>query len=123
MVVSSHGGSPSKVWLPDSIQNQGEPPPQLPTTGETSSEDLFAQFPGPVEADLSELKVVADGTFGYAHLIDHSALTDKDGKKVESTVRTTDVFRKMGGKWLIVHEHNSVPVDLATGKADMTAKP
>jgi ketosteroid isomerase-like protein len=60
---------------------------------------------------------------GYAHLISHSVLTDKDGKKAEINVRTTDVFRKTGGKWLIVHEHNSVPVDLATGKADMMSKP
>jgi uncharacterized protein (TIGR02246 family) len=86
-------------------------------------EDLFTQFPGPAEADLSDLKVVAQGTFAYAHLIVHSVLTDKDGKKLEGTVRTTDVFRKTGGKWLIVHEHNSVPVDLSTGKADMMAKP
>ncbi|HTU44025.1 MAG TPA: SgcJ/EcaC family oxidoreductase [Bryobacteraceae bacterium] len=86
-------------------------------------EELFAQFPGPAEADLSELKVFVQGTMGYAHLIVHSALTDKDGKKVEADVRTTDVFRKANGKWLIVHEHNSVPVDLATGKADMMSKP
>jgi hypothetical protein len=25
--------------------------------------------------------------------------------------------------WLIVHEHDSVPVDVASGKADITAKP
>jgi uncharacterized protein (TIGR02246 family) len=86
-------------------------------------EDLFAQFPGPAEADMSHLNAKTNGTFGYAHLIVHSALTDKDGKRVESNVRTTDVFRKANGKWLIVHEHNSVPVDLATGKADLMAKP
>jgi len=86
-------------------------------------EDLFAQFPGPTDASMSELNVITAGTFGYAHLIVHSVLTDKDGKKTEGNVRTTDVFRKTGGKWLIVHEHNSIPVDLATGKADMMAKP
>jgi ketosteroid isomerase-like protein len=86
-------------------------------------EELFAAFPGSAEADMSDLKIFVQGTMGYAHLIGHSVLTDKSGKKLESNVRTTDVFRKIGGKWLIVHEHNSVPVDLATGKADMMAKP
>lgn len=86
-------------------------------------DELFAEFSGPAEADMSDLKVFVQGTMGYAHLIVHSVLTDKDGKKTESNVRTTDVFRKTGGKWLIVHEHNSVPVDFATGKADMMAKP
>lgn len=86
-------------------------------------EDLFAQFPGPAEADMSHLNVTANGAFGYAHLIVHSALTDKQGKKLETDVRTTDVFRKVNGKWLIVHEHNSFPVDLATGKAELLSKP
>ncbi|HEX3681871.1 MAG TPA: SgcJ/EcaC family oxidoreductase [Bryobacteraceae bacterium] len=86
-------------------------------------EDLFAQYPGPAEAEMSDLHVTANGTFGYAHLIVHSVLTDKDGKRTEADVRTTDVFRKTGGTWLIVHEHNSVPVDLATGKADFMTKP
>jgi len=32
-------------------------------------------------------------------------------------------LRRMGGKWLIFQEHVSVPVDLATGKADLLSKP
>lgn len=30
-----------------------------------------------------------------------------------SPVRVTDAYRKTGGKWLIVREHASVPVDLS----------
>jgi uncharacterized protein (TIGR02246 family) len=86
-------------------------------------EGLFAQYPGPIEAGMSDLSVTADRTLGYAHLVVHAVFTDKDGNKTDTSVRTTDVFRKTGGKWLIVHEHNSVPVDFATGKADLTAKP
>jgi uncharacterized protein (TIGR02246 family) len=86
-------------------------------------EDLFAQYPGPIEADMTDLNVTADRTLGYAHLIVHGIFTDKDGKKMDTNVRTTDVFRKTGGKWLIVHEHNSVPVDFVTAKADLISKP
>jgi hypothetical protein len=39
------------------------------------------------------------------------------------SVRVTDVLRKVNGKWLIVQEHVSVPVDLATAKADLTSRP
>jgi len=35
----------------------------------------------------------------------------------------TDIYRKINGKWLIIHEHISVPVDLTTNKADLAAKP
>jgi hypothetical protein len=38
-------------------------------------------------------------------------------------VRVTDGYRKVNGHWLVEHEHVSVPVDLDTGKPDMTSKP
>jgi ketosteroid isomerase-like protein len=47
----------------------------------------------------------------------------KDGNPIDVNIRVTDVLRKAKGKWLIVHEHVSVPVDLATGKADLASKP
>jgi ketosteroid isomerase-like protein len=31
----------------------------------------------------------------------------------------TEIYRKISGKWQIVHEHASVPVELKTGKADI----
>ena len=86
-------------------------------------DDLFAMFPTIQEASISDISVTADHNLGYARLITHGVFVDKTGKKMESYIRTTDVFRKSGGKWLIVHEHNSVPVDLATGQADMMSKP
>ena len=41
---------------------------------------------------------------------------------IDLTVRLTDVYRKINGNWLIVHEHVSVPVDLNTLKPDLTSK-
>jgi hypothetical protein len=35
----------------------------------------------------------------------------------------SDVYRRIHGEWLIVQEHVSVPVDLATGKPDLMSKP
>jgi hypothetical protein len=37
--------------------------------------------------------------------------------------RETDVYRKINGKWLVVEEHVSFPVDVATGKPDLLSKP
>jgi uncharacterized protein (TIGR02246 family) len=78
---------------------------------------------GPLKVEDSEMQVVSDGKLAYAHYIQHVAGTGKDGKPVDFTVRTTDVLRKVNGKWLIVHEHVSVPVDLASGKPDLASKP
>lgn len=36
-------------------------------------------------------------------------MTQKSGKREQSTLRWTVIFEKENGKWLIVHEHVSVP--------------
>jgi len=86
-------------------------------------EELFAAFPGPVQNNMSELSISAAGSLAYAHNIQSCNFTGKDGSKADLVVRVSDVLRKTNGKWLIVHEHVSVPVDLATGKADLQSKP
>jgi len=86
-------------------------------------EELFAAYPGPGEIEMSDLSVMTEGTLGYGHNIQHMTLTDKDGKKTTAILRLSNGYRKINGKWLISHEHVSVPVDLATGKADLTSKP
>jgi ketosteroid isomerase-like protein len=65
----------------------------------------------------------ASGVLVYSHRIDTWTLTDKAGKRVTLVFRVTDVYRKINGMWLIVHEHISFPVDPTTGKADMLSKP
>ena len=87
-------------------------------------EDFFAAYPGPVDMfDVTDLGIVSDGNLAFAHSIQHLVVTDKNGKKTDLTARVTDGYRKINGKWLIVLEHISVPVDINTGKADLSAKP
>lgn len=86
-------------------------------------EDLFAGFASIDSFEITDLTVETDGKLAYARSIQHATATDKDGKKMDITIRVTDVFRKINGQWLIIHEHSSVPVDLTTGKADLTSKP
>jgi uncharacterized protein (TIGR02246 family) len=86
-------------------------------------EELFAAFPGPVEVEMNEMSIVTEGTLGVSHDIDHWVLTDKEGKKITLTFRATNVYRKIDGKWRIIHEHNSFPVDLATGRTDFAGTP
>jgi uncharacterized protein (TIGR02246 family) len=80
-------------------------------------------FDGPITIEMTDLDVAADHNLGYGHSIQRVAGTDKKGKKIDLTVRVTDVYKKIRGQWLIVHEHVSVPVDLDTGKPDLSSKP
>lgn len=86
-------------------------------------EGLFSAYPGPVKNTVSELDITVVGSIAYGHDIQAGTFTRKDGSKLNVTVRVTDVYRKLNGKWLIVQEHVSLPVDLETGKADLLSKP
>ena len=86
-------------------------------------EDVFAGTVGPVMFSVSDLDVTAVGSVAYSHSIQDIRFTGKNGKTNDLIVRVTDVYRKTGGKWLIVQEHVSVPVDLDTGKPDLMSKP
>jgi ketosteroid isomerase-like protein len=87
-------------------------------------EDTLGLFPGPIEAGISDVDVTAGGgDIAYGHSIQTLSGTMKNGKKMNLTVRITDGYKRVNGQWLIAQEHVSVPVDLVTGKGDLTSKP
>jgi uncharacterized protein (TIGR02246 family) len=86
-------------------------------------QDFLGLFTGPITVGITDLSIVSDHNLAYGHSIQRVAGTDKAGKTIDLTVRVTDVYKKIKGHWLIVHEHVSVPVDLDTGKPDLSSKP
>lgn len=86
-------------------------------------QDFMGEVPGPMNFTLSDLAVTVVGPVGWSHSVQTLRYAAKDGSKKEFAVRVTDVYRKQAGKWLIVQEHVSVPVDVDTGKADLMSKP
>jgi ketosteroid isomerase-like protein len=88
-------------------------------------QDLLAMFSGPIKFEISDLSVASDGKIAYGHSIQHVWGKATDGSTIDMTVRVTDVYRKIDGKWLIVQEHVSVPIDFSSGKPvpDMMSKP
>jgi uncharacterized protein (TIGR02246 family) len=86
-------------------------------------EDFLGQFKGPPKFETTDLQITAADPLGYSHAIQHVSGTDTKGESIDLTVRVTDVYRKINGSWLIVHEHVSVPVDLDTNEPDLESKP
>jgi uncharacterized protein (TIGR02246 family) len=86
-------------------------------------QEFLDSFNGPITVELTDLDITADDNLAYSHSIQRVAGTDKQGEKLDLTVRVTDVYKKINGNWLVIHEHVSVPVDLDTGKPDRTSKP
>jgi ketosteroid isomerase-like protein len=86
-------------------------------------EGFFTHFRGGPKIAITDIGITVEGNIGFSHSIQHVTGTDTQGHSVDRTVRVTDGYRKIGGKWLIVLEHISVPVDLTTGKPDFSSKP
>ena len=59
--------------------------------------------------DLHNLQVTAGQDVGFAHALIHCGGTHPDGSTFEDWVRTTFCFCKMNGRWLVAHQHTSMP--------------
>ena len=116
-----------KVYVPDqSLFVFDVEPPRQYVGAAAYRKDWQAfldSFNGPIIFELTDLDITTDDNLAYSHSIQRVAGTDKQGKKLDLTVRVTDVYKKINSNWLVIHEHVSVPVDLHTGKPDLTSKP
>jgi ketosteroid isomerase-like protein len=84
--------------------------------------DLFSHFKGKPKIAITDLGITVDGSVGFGYSFQRVTGIDRQGHPVDRTVRVTDGYRKIGNNWLIALEHVSLPVDLKTGKADLTFK-
>jgi len=76
---------------------------------------MFAAIDGPLRLSMSDLNVEVSGDVGYSRSLQRvSGARAKGDKPFDYTVRVTDVYRKIRGKWLIVQEHLSLPIDRNT---------
>jgi ketosteroid isomerase-like protein len=100
--------------------------PPLEFVGPKAVHDDFDNFFKNVKnpkIEFVNLHVYTDGKLGFAHSLQHFSGTSTDGKPMDMTFRVTDCLHKVKGNWKILHPHVSLPVDLATGKAEFQAKP
>ena len=91
----------------------------------TSDWEHFVKMSGgPLSVDISDLDVTTNGSnLAFSHSIVHVSGKKTDGRAMDHNARVTHIYEKMNGKWLIVHEHISVPMDMSTGKPDFQSKP
>lgn len=85
--------------------------------------ELFEMYEGPIDYEVRELSVTADGDIAFSHSLNHIGGTLRNGQKSDRWLRWTACYRKRAGRWLIVHEHVSVPIDARAGKAFLDLKP
>jgi ketosteroid isomerase-like protein len=64
---------------------------------------------------IPDMNIISDGKFACSAMQLHFDYTLKNGTKGAITMRQLDAFKKIGGKWLIVQQHISFPMDPKTG--------
>jgi uncharacterized protein (TIGR02246 family) len=87
------------------------------------TEEWFSSFLGPIGYEMRDVSVIADGDVAFAHLLYRVSGTLASGDELGMWNRATFGFRKIAGAWRIVHEHDSVPFDPATGQASTELEP
>src|SRR5579859_1156716 len=86
-------------------------------------EEVFSLFPGPIGYEIADLSITVGDDVAFAHSFNRLSATLPTGQKIGNWLRWTACFRKINGKWLIVHMQASVPIDLQTGRAVLDLKP
>lgn len=86
-------------------------------------EMCFDGFQSPIGYEIHDLSITAGETTAFSHSINRFSGTRKDGKEEDMWVRATVCYRKIDGKWMVTHEHASVPFDPESGRASLNSKP
>jgi ketosteroid isomerase-like protein len=72
-------------------------------------EEWFATWQGPIGYEIHNLSITAGDGVAFSHSLNRIRGTRTSGEKTDVWVRATACRRKINGKWLITHEHVSVP--------------
>ena len=88
-------------------------PPPLHLRGIAAYEASWPQFfdasPKPIRFDIVDLQITAGKDVAFAVALMRCALTE--GGNVDLDFRLTVGLRKIDGRWVVTHEHHSVPAE------------
>ncbi len=84
---------------------------------EERTREWFGLYDGEIGYEVHDLDVTADGDFGLCSFVYHVSGTLTSGEQMSMWVRATLGCRRVAGRWVIVHDHESVPFDPASGRA------
>ena len=86
--------------------------------------EWFASWQGPIGYEMRDLSITVGDDVAFSHSLNRISGTRTNGEKTDVWVRATACFRKSDGKWLITHEHVSVPFYMdGSDKAALDLKP
>jgi len=114
-----------RIYAPELVSFDLDPP--LRYVGSEAKRrrwlNVFAMYRRLVDYEVRDLTITLADDVAFAHSLNRISGTLKDGARADFWLRWTTCFRKIDGKWLIAHEHLSLPVDPESGRAAMNLEP
>jgi len=83
----------------------------------------MAMCTGEMLFDIHDLEITAGRDIAFCHYLLSCGGTDDKGETQSGWMRATVCWRRIDGRWRVVHEHFSAPFDVASGKALLDLKP
>jgi ketosteroid isomerase-like protein len=83
----------------------------------------FDAWKSAIGAEFRDLNIAASGEIAVAHMLHRTSGILKDGREVGYWVRATICCQHSERRWLIGHEHVSLPIEMRSGRAAMDLLP
>jgi len=73
--------------------------------------------------EIRDLNITVGDAVAFSHCLNHVSAITRAGGKLDMWWRETACYRKLEDKWLITHQHSSVPFDAESGQASLNLRP
>lgn len=73
------------------------------------AQEWFSSFHGPIGFEVRDLNIAVGDDVAFSHCLNRYSGSTNNGQ-LDMWVRVTTCYRKIDGKWMITHEHQSVPL-------------
>jgi ketosteroid isomerase-like protein len=113
------------LYSPDIVYFDVVPPLQYAGSAAVRANFLrwFDGFESSIGQGIGDSQILVSGEVAVAYMLIRASGTRKDGREVSYWVRATVCCKRSGDKWLITHEHISLPFDFEKGRAAMDLVP
>ena len=106
-------------YAPDALLYDVKPPYKVEGVAAIRQvwEQCLPYFPASFRSEHRDLTIAIGGDVAFCHGLHHiDVLGQPDHPAGRSWIRVTACYRRIDGRWRVVHEHVSIPFDCTTGQ-------
>lgn len=112
-------------YAPDALLFDGCPPYKTEGVEKIRQlwENCLPYFPDQFKSEHRDVQIHVEGDLAFLHGLHHFVPIPADHPCGQTWMRITIGLRRIGGKWLVIHEHVSIPFNPITNQAWFISDP